>query len=82
MLDMLPTERIGRATWLLAQGRTVTVRELAADAGDYAARCYQMPVRLSRVLPIADEGGWREPAGGTTLAKWRGRRRPARRASG
>ena len=29
MLDMLPTERIGRATWLLAQGRAMTVRELA-----------------------------------------------------
>ena len=66
MLDMLPTERIGRATWLLAQGRTMTVRGWR--------RCWRlrrgaraMLERLSRVVPLVDDGGvWRGQHGEDT----------------
>jgi len=69
VLDMLPTERIGRATWLLAQGRAVTVRELAQTLEITPHGAYQMLVRLSRVLPIADEGGvWRVASGERTTS--------------
>ncbi len=51
--DMLPTERIGRATWLLAQ---------AVEISPHGA--YKMLVRLSRVLPLVDDGGvWRINSG-------------------
>ena len=60
MLDMLPTERIGRATWLLAQGRAVTVRELAQTLEITPRGARAMLERLSSVLPLVDEGGvWR-----------------------
>ncbi len=60
MLDMLPTERIGRATWMLAQGRAMTVREVA-DVLEITPRgARAMLERLSRVVPLVDEGGlWR-----------------------
>jgi predicted DNA-binding transcriptional regulator YafY len=58
--EMLPTERIGRATWLLAQGRAMTVRQVAEELEITPHGAYQMLVRLSRVLPLSDEGGvWR-----------------------
>lgn len=54
VLDMLPTERIGRATWLLAQGRSMTVREVA-DALEITPRGVRaMLERLSRVVPLVD----------------------------
>ena len=80
MLDMLPTERIGRATWLLAQGRTMTVREVAQTLEITPHGAYQMLERLSR-WPIGRR--WRRvawPAGedNERWLKWRtGRRRPA-----
>mgnify|MGYP001381089139 CR=1 FL=1 len=59
-LDMTPTERIGRATWLLAQGRTVTVRALAAELEITPRGARAMLERLSLVIPLCDEGGvWR-----------------------
>ena len=49
MLDMTPTERIGRATWILATGQAVTVRSLA-DALEITPRgARAMLERLSRV---------------------------------
>ena len=60
MLDMLPTERIGRATWLLAQGRTMTVREVAEVLEITPRGARAMLERLSRVVPLVDDGGvWR-----------------------
>ena len=60
MLDMLPTERIGRATWLLAQGRALTVREVAEVLEITPRGARAMLERLSSVLPLVDEGGvWR-----------------------
>lgn len=60
MLDMTPTERIGRATWILATGQAVTVRSLA-DVLEITPRgARAMLERLSRVVPLVDEGGlWR-----------------------
>lgn len=59
-LDMTPTERIGRATWLLAQGRTVTVRSLADELEITPRGARAMLERLSLVIPLTDEGGlWR-----------------------
>jgi len=60
MLEMIPTERIGRAAWLLAQGRAMTARELAEIVEITPHGAYQMLARLSRVLPICEDGGvWR-----------------------
>ena len=62
--DMLPTERIGRATWLLAQGRAMTPGELAQAVEISPHGAYKMLVRLSRVLPLIDDGGvWRINSG-------------------
>jgi predicted DNA-binding transcriptional regulator YafY len=62
--EMLPTERIGRATWLLAQGRQMTVRQVAEELEITPHGAYQMLVRLSRVLPLSDDGGvWRVYSG-------------------
>jgi len=60
MESMTPTERIGRATWLLASGQSVTVRSLA-DALEITPRgARAMLERLSRVVPLVDDGGlWR-----------------------
>ncbi len=59
-LDMTPTERIGRATWLLAQGRSVTVRQMATELEITPRGARAMLERLSRVVPLVDDGGlWR-----------------------
>lgn len=59
-LEMTPTERIGRATWLLAQGRQVTVRQMAMELEITPRGARAMLERLSRVVPLCDEGGvWR-----------------------
>lgn len=61
---MIPTERIGRATWLLAQGRAFTLRELADILEITPHGAYQMLVRLSRVVPVTDDSGvWRINSG-------------------
>ena len=65
---MLPTERIGRATWLLAQGRSMTVRELAETLEMTTSGASKLLDRLSRVLPLVvddgDNGGvWRINSG-------------------
>ena len=65
---MLPTERIGRATWLLAQGRSMTVRELAETLEMTTSGASKLLDRLSRVLPLVvedgDNGGvWRIKSG-------------------
>lgn len=59
-LDMTPTERIGRTTWLLAQGRQVTVRSLACELEITPRGARALLERLSRVVPLVDDGGlWR-----------------------
>jgi predicted DNA-binding transcriptional regulator YafY len=59
-LDMTPTERIGRTTWLLAQGRQVTVRALASELEITPRGARALLERLSRVVPLVDDGGlWR-----------------------
>jgi Mn-dependent DtxR family transcriptional regulator len=58
--DMLPTERITRATWILVQGHTVTVRGLAAELEITPSGARKMLERMSRVVPLVDDGGvWR-----------------------
>ncbi len=55
-----PTERIGLVAYLLAQGHTTTTRQLATDLGltEHGAR--KMLEKLSRVLPLVNDGGiWR-----------------------
>lgn len=55
--DMLPTERIGRATWLLAQGRAMTVMQVAEELEMTRSGAAKLLDRLSRVLPlVVDEG--------------------------
>jgi predicted DNA-binding transcriptional regulator YafY len=57
---MLPTERIARATWMLAQGKAVTVRALAAELEITPRGARSMLERMSRVVPLVDDGGvWR-----------------------
>ena len=69
MLDMLPTERIGRATWLLAQGRSMTVREVAEVLEITPRGARAMLERLSRVVPLVDDGGvWRVASGERTTS--------------
>lgn len=60
MLDMTPTERVGRITWILAQGGQVTVRHVA-DALEMTPRgARYLLERLSTVVPLVDDGGvWR-----------------------
>lgn len=58
--DMLPTERIARAAWMLAQGRAVTVRGLASELEITPRGARSMLERMSRVVPLVDDGGvWR-----------------------
>jgi predicted DNA-binding transcriptional regulator YafY len=54
--DMLPTERIARATWLLAQGEAVTVRHLAERLEITPRGARAMLEKLSRVVPLIDDG--------------------------
>ena len=64
MLDMLPTERVARATWLLAQGREVTVRELAQHLEITPRGARAMLEKISLALPLVDDGGvWRVCSG-------------------
>ena len=58
--DMTPTERIGRATWLLANGQAVTVRKLASELEITPRGARSMLERLSLVLPLVEDAGlWR-----------------------
>jgi Mn-dependent DtxR family transcriptional regulator len=55
-----PTERIGRATYLLTQGQPMTVRHLAQTLEITPRGARAMLERLSRVVPLRDDGGvWR-----------------------
>lgn len=62
--DMLPTERVARATWLLAQGGSVTVRQLAERLDITPRGARMMLEKISGVVPLtvedSEEGGlWR-----------------------
>lgn len=58
--DMLPTERIARATWLLANGGRVTVRDLASQLEITPRGARSMLERISRAVPLVADGGvWR-----------------------
>lgn len=60
MRDTLPTERIATAVYLLANGRRTTVRDLAAHLDITPRGARAMLEKLSRVLPLIDDGGvWR-----------------------
>ncbi len=55
-----PTERIGLAAYLLAQGHTTTARQLAGDLAITEHGARKMLEKLSRVLPLVNDGGvWR-----------------------
>lgn len=57
---MLPTERIARATWLLANGGRVTVRDLASQLEITPRGARSMLERISRAVPLVADGGvWR-----------------------
>jgi len=61
---MIPTERAGRVTWMLAQGRAVTVREVAETVELTHSGAAKLLQRLARVLPLVDDGGvWRINSG-------------------
>jgi len=59
--ELLPSQRIALAGWLLASGQSFTVNELAERIGGSSHGTYQMLIRVSSVLPIAqletDENG-------------------------
>ncbi len=58
--DMLPTERIALAAFRLAQGNAVTVRSLASELEITPRGARSMLERMSRVVPLVDDGGvWR-----------------------
>ncbi len=60
MLDMTPTERVGRITWILAQGGQVTVRHVAEALEMTPRGARYLLERLSTVVPLVDDGGvWR-----------------------
>lgn len=61
MLDATtPTERIGLVAYLLAQGHTTTARQLAGDLAITEHGARKMLEKLSRVLPLINDGGvWR-----------------------
>jgi hypothetical protein len=62
--DMLPTERIALAAFRLAQGRAVTVRSLASELDITPRGARSMLERMSRVVPLVDDGGvWRVAEG-------------------
>lgn len=57
---LYPTERIGLAVYWLAQGGQFTPKELATRLGCTRHGAYQMLTKLSRTIPIVDDGGvWR-----------------------
>ena len=55
--EMLPTERVARATWLLAQGGSVTVRQLAERLEITPRGARAMLEKMSGVLPLTVEEG-------------------------
>ena len=58
--ETLPTERIATAVYLLAQGRCTTVRGLAEQLDITPRGARSMLEKLSRVIPLTDDGGvWR-----------------------
>ncbi len=58
--ETLPTERIATAVYLLAQGRSTTVHDLAVRLDITPRGARSMLEKLSRVLPLAEDGGvWR-----------------------
>ena len=61
MLDATtPTERIGLVAYLVAMGHTTTARQMATDLGITEHGARKMPEKLSRVLPLVNDGGvWR-----------------------
>ena len=59
-MDMTPTERAARAAWMLAQGQSVTVRGLASQLEMTPRGARALLERMSRVVPLCDDGGvWR-----------------------
>lgn len=60
MFEMLPTERITRAAFLLAMGEGLTVRALAERLEITPRGARAMLEKMSRVAPLVDDGGvWR-----------------------
>lgn len=58
--SMLPTERIALCTARLLQGRAMTVRQVAEELEITHSGAAKLLARISRVLPVVDEGGvWR-----------------------
>ena len=58
--SMLPTERIALCTARLLQGRQMTVRQVAEELEITHSGAAKLLARISRVLPVVDEGGvWR-----------------------
>lgn len=62
--DMLPTERIALCTAHLLMGRAMTVRQVAEELEITHSGAAKMLARISRVLPVFDDGGvWRINSG-------------------
>lgn len=62
--SMLPTERIALCTARLMQGRQMTVRQVAEELEITHSGAAKLLARISRVLPVVDEGGvWRINSG-------------------
>ncbi len=60
MYEMLPTERIALCTVHLMRGRAMTVREVAQELELTHSGAAKLLSRISRVLPMVDDGGvWR-----------------------
>lgn len=58
--SMLPTERIALCTARLLQGRAMTVRQVAEELEITHSGAAKLLARISRVLPVVDDGGvWR-----------------------
>ena len=62
--EMLPTERIALCAARLVQGQKMTVRQVAEDLELSHSGAAKLLARISRVLPIVDDGGvWRINSG-------------------
>ncbi len=62
--SMLPTERIALCTARLMQGRQMTVRQVAEELEITHSGAAKLLARISRVLPVVDDGGvWRINSG-------------------
>lgn len=55
--EMLPTERVALATWLLVQGQAITVRQLAKRLEITPRGARMMLEKMSGVLPLTVEEG-------------------------